>query len=64
MYDRNFFRSAQNVTDVSFFVVIAISVGPVAHLSWTETLRRETESLQYHLGETEVTRVSGNSYVK
>ena len=26
-------------------------------------LRRETESLQSHLGETEVTRVCGNGYV-
>ena len=48
-------------------VCIAISVGPIAHLGWTETLRRETESLQSHLSETEipiseteVTRVSGS----
>ena len=47
------------------------SVGPDAHLGWTETLRRETKSLQSHLGETEiptgeteVTRVSGSGYVK
>ena len=52
-------------------VCIAISVGLIAHLGWTETLRRETESLQFHLGETEipigeteVTRVSGSGYVK
>ena len=29
-------------------------MGPIAHLGWTETLRRETESLQSHLGETEI----------
>ena len=47
------------------------SVGPIAHLGWTEMLRREIESLQSHLGETEipigeteVTRVSGSGYVK
>ena len=47
-----------------------ISVGPIAHLGLTETLRRETERLQYHLGETEIpigetekTRVSGSGYV-
>ena len=41
-------------------------VGQNAHLGWAETLRRETESLQSHLseteipiGETEVTRVCG-----
>ena len=46
-------------------------MGPIAHLGWTETLRRETESLQSHLGETEIpigetekTRVSGSGYVK
>ena len=51
-------------------VCIANSVGPIAHLGWTKTLRRETESLQSHLGETEIpigetekTRVSGSSYV-
>ena len=39
-------------------------MGPVTHLGWTERLRREIESLQSHLdeteipiGETEVTRV-------
>ena len=35
-------------------VCIANSVGPIAHLGWTETLQRETESLQSHLGETEI----------
>ena len=30
------------------------SVGPFAHVGWTETLQRETESLQSHLGETEI----------
>ena len=52
-------------------VCIAISVGPVTHFSWTETLQRETESLQSHLseteipiGETEVIRISGYGYVK
>ena len=45
--------------------------GPIAHLGWTETLLRETESLQSHLGEAEIpisemklTRVSGSGYVK
>ena len=51
-------------------VCIAISVGPIAHLGLTETLRRETERLQSQLseteiatGETEKTRVSGSGYV-
>ena len=46
-------------------------MGPIAHHGWIETLRRETESLQSHLGETEIPigeteliRVSGNGYVK
>ena len=46
------------------------SVGPIAHLGGTETLRRETERLQSHLGETEIpigetetTRVFGSGYV-
>ena len=50
-------------------VCIAISVGPIAHLGLTETLRRETESLQPHLGETEIPigetdlpRVCGSGY--
>ena len=29
-------------------------MGPIAHLGLTETLRRETERLQSHLGETEI----------
>ena len=29
-------------------------MGPIAHLSKTETLRRETDRLQSHLGETEI----------
>ena len=48
----------------------ANSVGPIAHFGGIETLRRETESLQCHLGETkshigvtELTRVSGSGYV-
>ena len=52
-------------------VCIADLVGPIAHLGLTETLRRETESLQPHLGETEIpigetkkTRISGSGYVK
>ena len=45
-------------------------MGPIAHLGGTEMLRRETERLQSHLGETEIpigetekTRVSGSGYV-
>ena len=64
-------RLDQNVTKGKQRVCIANSMGPIAHLGWTETLRRETESLQSHLGETEipigeteVTRVSGSGYVK
>ena len=66
-------RSSQldrNVTKRKQRVCIAISVGPIAHLGLTETLRRETESLQPHLGETEIPigetkliRVSGSGYV-
>ena len=44
-------------------------MGPIAHLGKTETLRRETERLQYHLGETEIPigetdlpRVCGSGY--
>ena len=47
------------------------SVGPIAHFGETETLQRETESLQSHLGETEIPigeteliRVCGSGYVK
>ena len=62
--DRNIMKGKQRVC-------IAISVGPIAHLGLTETLQRETERLQSHLGETEIpigetekTRVSGSGYVK
>ena len=48
----------------------ANSVGPIAHFGETETLQRETGSLQSHLGETEIpidetekTRVSDSGYV-
>ena len=44
-------------------------MGPIAHLGGTETLRRETERLQSHLGETEIPigetdlpRVCGSGY--
>ena len=50
-------RSSQldrNVTTRKQSVCIAISVGPIAHLGLTETLRRETERMQSHLGETEI----------
>ena len=64
-------RLDRNVTKRKQSVCIAISVGPIAHLGLTETLRRETERLQSHLGETEIpigetekTRVSGSGYVK
>ena len=60
----------RNVTKGKQRVCIAISVGPIAHLGLTETLRRETERLQSHLGETKIpigetekTRVSGSGYV-
>ena len=50
-------------------VYIAISVGPIAHLGLTETLRREIEILQSHLGETDIPigetdlpRVCGSGY--
>ncbi len=46
-------------------------MGAIAHIGWTKTLRRETESLQSHLGEnkipigeTELIMVSGYGYVK
>ena len=64
-------RLDQNVTKGKQRVCIAISVGPITHLGWTKMLRRETERLQSHLGETEIpigetekTRVSGSGYVK
>ena len=47
-------RWDRNVTKRKQSVCIAILVGPIAHLGWTETLRRETEILQSHLGETEI----------
>ena len=63
-------RLYRNVTKGKHRVCIAISVGPIAHLGLTETLRREKERLQSHLGETEIpigktekTRVSGSGYV-
>ena len=44
-------------------------MGPIAHFGYTETLQRETERLQSHLGETEIPigrtdlpRVCGNGY--
>ena len=44
-------------------------MGPIAHLGGTETLRKETERLQSHLGETEIPigetdlpRVCGSGY--
>ena len=44
-------------------------MGPIAHLGRTEMLRRETERLQSHLGETEIPigetdlpRVCGSGY--
>ena len=66
MYDSTTYRNhAKNL-----HVYIAFSVGLIAHLGLTETLRRETGSLQSHLGETEIpigetekTRVSGSGYV-
>ena len=46
-------------------------MGPITHSGETEMLRRETESLYCHLGETkipigeiELIRVSGSGYVK
>ena len=64
-------RLDRNVTKGKQRVCIAISVGPIAHFGWTKTLRRETESMQSHLGETEipiseteVTRVCGSGSVK
>ena len=63
-------RLDRNVTKGKERVCIAISVGLIAHLGLTETLRRETEILQSHLGETEIpigetkkTRVSRSGYV-
>ena len=63
-------RLDRNITKRKQRVCIAISVGPIAHIGLTETLRRETESLQPHLGETEIPigetdliRVCGSGYV-
>ena len=62
-------RLDRNVTKGKPSVCIAISVGPIAHIGETETLRRETKRLQSHLGETEIpigetnlTRVCGSGY--
>ena len=57
-------RLDRNVMNGKQSVCISISVGPIAHVGLTETLWRETERLQSHLGETEVTRVCGSGYVK
>ena len=63
------FRRDRNVMKGKQRVYIAISVGPIAHLSKTEMLRRETKILQSHLGETEIPigetdlpRVCGSGY--
>ena len=65
------FEWDQNVTKRKQGVCIANSVGRIAHFDETETLRRETESLQPHLDENEIPisetkliRVSGSGYVK
>ena len=49
----------------------AYLVGPIAYFGETKTLRMEIDSLQAHLGETEIPigetiliKVSGNGYVK
>ena len=62
-------NSVRNVTKGKQRVYIAISVGPIAHFGYTKTLRRETERLQSHLGETEIPigvtdlpRVCGSGY--
>ena len=63
------FRWDRNVMKRKQRVYIAISVGPIAHLGGTETLRRETERLKSHLGETDIPigetdlpRVCGSGY--
>ena len=63
------FRWDRNVTKGKQIFYIAISVGPITHLGGTETLGRETEGLQSHLGETEIPigkidlpRVCGSGY--
>ena len=62
-------RLDQNITKRKRSVCIAISVGPIAHLGLTEMVRRETERLQSHLGETKISigetdlpRVCGSGY--
>ena len=62
-------RWYRNVTKGKLIVYIAISVGPISHLGGTETLQRETERLQSHLGEieipideTDLPRVCGSGY--
>ena len=62
-------RLERNVTKGKQRVCIAISVGPIARLGGTETLRRGTERLQSHLGEieipigeTDLPRVCGSGY--
>ena len=62
-------RLDRNITKGKQRVCIAILVGPIAHLGWTETLQREIERLQPHLGETEIPigmtdlpRVCGSGY--
>ena len=62
-------RLDRNVTKGKQRVCIAISLGPIAHLGLTKMLRRETEILQSHLGETEIPigeadlpRVCGSGY--
>ena len=62
-------RLDRSVTKGKQRVYIAISVGPIAHLGLTETLRREIGRLQSHVGETEIpigvtekTRVCGSGY--
>ena len=59
----------RSVTKEKHKVYVAMSVGPIAHLGGTETLRRETKRLQSHLGvteipigETDLPRVCGSGY--
>ena len=47
-------RLDRNITKGKERVCIAISVGPIAHLSLAETLQSERERLQSHLSETEI----------
>ena len=62
-------RLDRNVTKGKQRVCIAISMGPIAHLGETETLRRETERLlsplgetKIPIGETDLPRVCGSGY--